>query len=79
MTNFVANGKCNLNLMVCTILMFIDFRDLQSQYFLVSHLKSWYVSNRLGFSHHQITDFSITYRCAEQGEECWEAITEVAK
>ena len=34
MTNFVANGKCNLNLMVCAILMFIDFRDLQSQYFL---------------------------------------------
>jgi len=34
MTNFVANGKCNMNLMVCAILMFIDFRDLQSQYFL---------------------------------------------
>jgi len=32
--NFVVNGKCSLNLMVRTILMFINFRDLQSQFFL---------------------------------------------
>ena len=35
-----------------------------------ANLKSWYVSSRLGFSHHQITDFSIIYKCGERGEEC---------
>ena len=52
---------------------------LQHQLKNVLVVKSCYVSNPLVFSHHQITDFSITYRCVEQGEECCKAIREVAK